>query len=693
MSVPGSMLALRKTTPGVGYTLASEKVPTPLEDEVLLEIEKVAICGSDIALYNWTKVAQVIANIPFIPGHEAVGTVVARGTGCTVNIGTRVCVENHFYCGTCYTCKEGRGDICAKMDQYGHGRGTEHGGFSEYSIVKERFCYVLKHGLSPLQAVLLEPMGVAHNGVENIDVKNQDVLILGAGPIGLLAISISKALGCRRVLVADINQTRLDLAVNMGADITIDSLRENLHARVMELTDGVGISRLVEATGAPSIVNNCFSLLRKGAKLVLIGLPKSAIHIEDPLQNVIFKSLTLVTVHGRRIFDTWEKCEELISTGQVDPTLIVSHQLELNSWQEAFDLLISVGLGIDVLICGGLYTAYNRTLRIIKDLSSAPELSIESNLKDQISSHPQAQVCEDGSIRLPYALVKGNVSALGKTVSSAYAPEIMTGVIQRVVFTEHKRNRSRTGFWIDSERVLHQYNNDAPFCIINPQDSSFSLSRPRVEISDWVDATRIDLDTVYDKFEQGATDIGSNILGWVAGDIHKGTQVTEKMLLKGTHLTAVGELVYNQTGVKMVPPSDNRPYFLVKNSIASLIKDFESEKAIMKVFLGIFTGVGLGISFLIAYKFYQRRKLESISRANQETITNIRSERATRQPRSDIPDSLTCVVCLGAEREVILLNCGHVCVCADCGEHLVRDQHNCPVCRAQILSILPAYVS
>jgi len=342
MSIPEKMLALRKLEPKEGYIMNSECVPSPKEDEVLLEIEKVAICGSDIALYHWNKVAQTIATIPFIPGHEAVGVVTGLGASCSnLTLGDRVAVENHFYCGQCYTCDEGRGDICSKMDQYGHGRGTEHGGFSQYSIVKEKYCYKLQHDTSPLEAVLLEPMGVAHNGVESINVQGQDVLVLGAGPIGLLAMQIARSMGCTRTMIADMNPSRLELALKMGADVCIDTSKEDLKKRVMELTGGVGVARLVEATGAPPVVNNCFSLLRKGAQLVLIGLPKSAIHIENPLPDVIFKSITLKTVHGRRIFSTWEKCEQLIADKQVDPTLIVSHEFAFNQWQDAFDTLLS----------------------------------------------------------------------------------------------------------------------------------------------------------------------------------------------------------------------------------------------------------------------------------------------------------------------------------------------------------------
>ena len=113
---------------------------------------------------------KVIATVPFIPGHEAVGTVVKSGPTSSLSPGARVGVENHFFCSDCYTCREDRGDICATMNQYGHGRGTQHGGFSEFSIVSSKYCYSLQAGMSSLQGVLLEPLGVAHNGVESIQV-------------------------------------------------------------------------------------------------------------------------------------------------------------------------------------------------------------------------------------------------------------------------------------------------------------------------------------------------------------------------------------------------------------------------------------------------------------------------------------------------------------------------------------------
>merc|ERR1711981_257043 len=129
------MKALLKEDPKEGYVLKEIPIPEPKSDEILFKVEKVGICGSDTALYAWNEVARTIATVPFIPGHEAAGVVTAVGSDVKcLSVGSRVAIENHFFCENCYTCEEGRGDICAKMDQYGHGKGTTQGGFSEYSL-------------------------------------------------------------------------------------------------------------------------------------------------------------------------------------------------------------------------------------------------------------------------------------------------------------------------------------------------------------------------------------------------------------------------------------------------------------------------------------------------------------------------------------------------------------------------------
>jgi len=344
------MKALLKEEPKEGYVIKEIPIPEPKPDEILFKVEKVGICGSDIALYAWNEVARTIATVPFIPGHEAAGVVTALGSEVkNLSVGSRVAIENHFFCEDCYTCEEGRGDICSKMDQYGHGRGTTQGGFSEYSIVKAKYCYQLQYDITPNEAALLEPMGVAYNGVDQIQVEGKEVLVIGCGAIGLFAVAVAKAKGASNVIAADVVDTRLELARKMGADVTINSKEKNLKEEIMKLTNGNGVARLVEASGFPPVVNSCFSMLRKGAHLVLIGLPKKPIHIEQPLPDVIFKSLTLKTVHGRRIFDTWEQCEKLIKDKKVHPEIVLSHEFPMSDWKSAFDVLMS-GAGCKIIV-------------------------------------------------------------------------------------------------------------------------------------------------------------------------------------------------------------------------------------------------------------------------------------------------------------------------------------------------------
>jgi len=386
-----------------------------------------------------------------------------------------------------------------------------------------------------------------------------------------------------------------------------------------------------------------------------------------------------------------------------------------------------VCLSADLVICGVFYYALKSTNFVLKELMAAPEIPIDENTAERLENHPCRVVSSDPktgvvSSSLPYAVIRGDVTPLGKTVTSAYAAGPLQGVIQKVIYTEHKRNMSRTGFWVDSKRELHSFTNDAPFCLTNSQqfthfvledpwrpivdkwagnvnpswDSTFSLVRPHVEVTDWTDAARIDLDTVYDHFDSAGGGIGSHLWGWVVGDMQKGVQKTEEMLTKGTTLTGVGELVSGPMGIRLQPPADGRPYYLVKSSLSSLIKETQSSRTVIKVFLGIFGSMGLLVISLAAWKLYKKRVTEAETRVNQERLDDIIADRPNRQPRAEgdtVPDSIQCVVCLGAEREVILLDCGHVCSCADCAGELLRAGHACPVCRGVISRVMPAYVS
>jgi len=355
-------------------------------------------------------------------------------------------------------------------------------------------------------------------------------------------------------------------------------------------------------------------------------------------------------------------------------------------------------LGVDVLICGVIYKVYTSTTNIIKDLSDVPEIDIDENLKNTLNHHSnKVNDVSAETVCLPYAVIRGNVTPLGKTVSSSYSAEPLHGVIQKVKFIGHKKNMSRAGFWVDSTKILHAYTNDAPFCLMNSREqSNFSFTKPYIEITDWQDAAQIDLDVVYDNFEANTQSLAGHLWDWAMGDIQRGVQKTEMMLTNGTTLTGIGQLESGPMGVKLKPPMNGKPYFLVRSSLSSLINEYENSKTATKIFLYIFGGLGVFISGWMAWKYFKKVKREQEQNRLRDTLSNIRTERTAITETVNIenlPDTRVCVVCLGAERQVILLPCGHVCVCAQCADTLISAGHTCPVCRSAITNVMPAYIS
>lgn len=347
--IPKTMKALVKTNEGSSFDYKDVPVPEPKDDEVLVKVDAISVCGSDINMYTWNDIARVIATIPFIPGHECAGTVVKCGPKANIQIGTKVGVENHYFCGDCYQCKHDCKEICKNMGQFGHGKKTDHGACSEYTLVSAKYLYQLKRNLSPDQIAMLEPLGVAHNAVERLDVKGEDALIIGCGPVGLLVGMVAKAMGAKRLVGADLDDNRLELAKKIGFDVTVNTKEKDLKQFVMDFTNGDGMGRVCECSGAPVMVNSSFSYLRKGGTIVMVGLPKQPLHVENVLQDVVFKALTLRTVHGRRIFHTWEETEALVADGKVDVNALISHRFPMSKFEDAFQVLFG-GKGCKIVL-------------------------------------------------------------------------------------------------------------------------------------------------------------------------------------------------------------------------------------------------------------------------------------------------------------------------------------------------------
>jgi len=344
------MKALVKNNPTKGYELVSIPIPEPAAGEILIQVERVSLCGSDINLFSWNDVAKAIAALPFTPGHEAVGKVTKLGPGVEhIKVGDRICVENHYYCGKCYQCTHGLPHICQNMGQFGHGKQTVHGGCSQYTIVPALYAYVLKTDLDPVRACLLEPFGVAHHAVEEVQVAGDNLLVIGCGPIGLMSIAVARALGAVTVIAADVIPARLELAKKLGADHVINTIDTDILVAVKALTNNDGAGCIIEASGFGPLVNRSFSLLRKGGRILMVGLPKTPLHVDNVLADIVFKSLTLKTIHGRKIFHTWEECEKLLASNAVDIMPLATHDMPMSKWEEAFDNLMK-GVGMKILL-------------------------------------------------------------------------------------------------------------------------------------------------------------------------------------------------------------------------------------------------------------------------------------------------------------------------------------------------------
>lgn len=264
--------------------------------------------------------AEKIAKPPFIPGHEGCGIVVGRGQGVTIPLGVRVIPDSHVPCNlpTCYHCTHDSRHLCPRMVLLGH---HIDGVFAQYVVAPAHACYPLRTALPARLACVLEPFGVAYRTVEMIGpVAGETVLISGCGPIGLFAAAVCKKRGAFKVIACDISDYRLEIARQVGADLCVNTEQlsvEELSALLLSESQEVGPGCIIEASGAPVMVNNAFTWIRKCGRMCFVGLPKAPLHIEDPLNSFVFKEVTVKTVHGRHHWRTFERVESLLASGSL----------------------------------------------------------------------------------------------------------------------------------------------------------------------------------------------------------------------------------------------------------------------------------------------------------------------------------------------------------------------------------------
>lgn len=340
------MRALAKTRPGPGLEIIDTPIPAPGPGEVQLRIEAASICGTDGHIYTWDQWAAENIKPPVILGHELAGRVAATGAGVTrVHEGDLVGVESHLFDGTCSQCRAGQTHLCRNLRVIG---AHVNGGYAEFVVIPEANA-VESNGLDPAVVALQEPMGNAVHAAFVEPIAGRTVAVTGCGPIGLCAVGIAKAAGASWVVATDTEPYRLELAARMGADMTLDGKAGDTTQAILDATGGDGVEVVLEMSGAAAALDSALRFVTRGGRVSLLGIFGEPVTVD--LSNlVIEKGVRIYGVFGRRIYDTWERTQDLLRSGALDVTPILTHRFDLADWQQGFDLLGTRHAGKVVLV-------------------------------------------------------------------------------------------------------------------------------------------------------------------------------------------------------------------------------------------------------------------------------------------------------------------------------------------------------
>ncbi|MEL6448918.1 MAG: L-threonine 3-dehydrogenase [Pseudomonadota bacterium] len=330
------MKALTKKHAEKGIWLEDIAEPEYGPNDVLIRVKKTAICGTDIHIYRWDEWAQKTIPVPMAVGHEFSGEIVAMGSEVRgYEIGDRVSAEGHITCGVCRNCRAGRRHLCMNTIGVGVNR---PGAFAEYIAVPAFNVFKLPDSITDEIAAMLDPFGNATHTALSFDLVGEDVLITGAGPIGIMACAVAKHVGARHIVITDLNKYRLKLAEQMGATLTLNitesSLREAMDG--LGMTEGFDVG--LEMSGNGEAMRQLLRSMHHGGKVALLGIPPADTAID--WNEIIFKGLELKGIYGREMFETWYKMAAMLQSG-LDLSPMITHRFAVDDYREAFEVMDS----------------------------------------------------------------------------------------------------------------------------------------------------------------------------------------------------------------------------------------------------------------------------------------------------------------------------------------------------------------
>jgi len=338
------MKALVKARPEAGLTLTEVPIPQVGPNDVLVKIKKTSICGTDLHIYNWDEWSQKTIKTPMTIGHEFVGEIVELGSHVGgFQIGERVSGEGHIVCGVCRNCLAGRRHYCPHTKGIGVNR---DGAFAQYLAIPSSNVWRCSPDIPDDVISCFDPLGNAVHTALTYDLVGEDVLITGAGPIGIMAAAICKHVGARYVVITDLNEYRLDLAKKMGATRTVNVSKASIPDVMKELKMKEGFDVGLEMSGSPVAFSGMVDNMFNSGRIALLGLLKAQTQIN--WDKVIFNGLSIKGIYGREMFETWYKMTAMLQSG-LDISPVITHRFDVRDYEEGFKVMNSGNSGKVVL--------------------------------------------------------------------------------------------------------------------------------------------------------------------------------------------------------------------------------------------------------------------------------------------------------------------------------------------------------
>ena len=327
------MPALMKKYAKKGLWLEEVDIPEPQLGEVLIKIERTAICGTDLHIYNWDEWSQANVPVPLVTGHEFVGHISKLGPNVHgLKEGDLVSGEGHIVCGKCRNCLAGRRHLCNHTMGVGVNR---QGCFAEYLCIPAGNVWLCDPKLDHDVIACFDPLGNAVHTALTYDLIGEDVLITGAGPIGIMAAAIVRHAGARKVVITDVNPYRLEMAKKMGVDLAVDVTKHSIKEAMAELNMKEGFDVGLEMSGSPIAFSQMVDNMIHGGRIALLGIQTKA---DINWSEVIFNSLVITGIYGREMFETWYKMTSMLQSG-LDISPVITHRMHYTEYEKGFEVM------------------------------------------------------------------------------------------------------------------------------------------------------------------------------------------------------------------------------------------------------------------------------------------------------------------------------------------------------------------